>query len=711
VYLGTELLEDQVLVYDNGKFGTSRSWVFTASPSATFMITSEPTMSPSMSKVPSSSSAPTSPEQLVLVVIRLDVYPDETSWEILDATDGAVVFSGGEYDTIESFIFVNTTVSLDLNGVYDFVVYDRGSNGFCCDGFAAVFLGTEGTESNYLAFVEGNFGSIATQRFIASQAGVIVVSPAPSSVPSLVPSLEPSSSSAPTGVQVPITVEIHTDAFPSELGWSIFHAVNGRLVIRVLPGAYSFLDGHAVVTEVLSVDLGGTYIFEITDSYGDGICCQSGQGFVFIYLGTIISQDQVILFERGDFQESRQQSFLASEAGLIVVTPFPSVSLYPSSAPTTSVAPSAPPSVSPAPSQSARPTIESVVVSVWILLDSFPTETSWAIVRASDGLVVFSVPPGTYTTEGTRVSETLNLEIGVEFIFMLEDTASDGICCDFGIGNAFVYLGSVPSNDRVLAFDDGQFGSGRNHTFIASALGIIDAGFPTMAPTSPTVPVTVYFTLDSKPEEFGWGLGILEESMPPVIVASFDFGTYTVPGESVTETVMLQQGVEYTVQLLDNGADGICCAFGNGSFGISLGTVPGEQILYFNDGAFGDVAQDLFVVPETASSNDTNIPSTTINATTAPSFAMADATSAPFPTNVTTSPTGTTNATDPPPVENTTSPSLAPSQAPVASEAPNQTSAPSAAPSSPQPTSAVGRLVVTISLTLFSSLILFGMLL
>jgi len=346
------------------------------------------------------------------------------------------------------------------------------------------------------------------------------------------------------------------------------------------------------------------YIFEIQDSFGDGICCANGNGFVYIYLGTTPKRDRVILFDDGNFGFGRQQSFNASDTGLLGFTSFPSNS----------------PSTSLTPSQSAQPSRSSVLISVWIQLNVFAISISWEIIRKVDREVIFSVSPGSYGVPLARVNQTLSVEAGVEYVFVVMDIAGLGLCCDWGYGNAFVYLGSEPSDDMVLVFDDGQFELERNHTFVASSSGILDEGIPTAAPTATNVAITVFFSLDRMPEEFAWAIA---EADPFSIIAGFEYGTYTVPNANVTVTLNLQQGVNYSIELADLGDNGICCTSGNGFFGISFGTVAGKQLLYYNNGSFGDYVNDFFVVSEdsiTATPSSGPIVTPTLSSSTVPTI-------------------------------------------------------------------------------------------
>ncbi len=65
----------------------------------------------------------------VLVKVRTDNSPEETSWEIKNS-EGAVVASGGPYT--QAGTVINTDVVLDVDDCYEFFIYDAGGNGLCC---------------------------------------------------------------------------------------------------------------------------------------------------------------------------------------------------------------------------------------------------------------------------------------------------------------------------------------------------------------------------------------------------------------------------------------------------------------------------------------------------------------------------------------------------------------------------------------------------
>jgi len=68
----------------------------------------------------------------VNLIIRLDDYPEETSWDLKDI-DGTVVASGGTYGSIpDGSIVIEELCDLD-NGCFDFTIYDAYGDGICCN--------------------------------------------------------------------------------------------------------------------------------------------------------------------------------------------------------------------------------------------------------------------------------------------------------------------------------------------------------------------------------------------------------------------------------------------------------------------------------------------------------------------------------------------------------------------------------------------------
>ncbi len=74
-----------------------------------------------------------------------------------------------------------------------------------------------------------------------------------------------------------VTLKLMTDNYGSETGWKLKNG-NGTVVQQVAAGTYA--DGSSVLyTYDWSLNPSDCYTFEITDVYGDGICCSYGNGY------------------------------------------------------------------------------------------------------------------------------------------------------------------------------------------------------------------------------------------------------------------------------------------------------------------------------------------------------------------------------------------------------------------------------------------------
>lgn len=71
-----------------------------------------------------------------------------------------------------------------------------------------------------------------------------------------------------------LTVEIQLDSNSSETGWSLV-SEQGQKLLERLPGTYNN-QSNVLIFEEIELAANSKFIFEITDSVGDGICCVPG---------------------------------------------------------------------------------------------------------------------------------------------------------------------------------------------------------------------------------------------------------------------------------------------------------------------------------------------------------------------------------------------------------------------------------------------------
>ena len=105
------------------------------------------------------------PCETFALTINTDDYPQETTWEVIDAA-GNIVASGGPYavqGTTEMTSFCLT------DGCYNFIIKDQASDGLCCGYGNGSYTLVDGSGATVAA--GGNFGAAETTQICASAGG------------------------------------------------------------------------------------------------------------------------------------------------------------------------------------------------------------------------------------------------------------------------------------------------------------------------------------------------------------------------------------------------------------------------------------------------------------------------------------------------------------------------------------------------------------
>jgi trypsin len=215
------------------------------------------------------------------------------------------------------------------------------------------------------------------------------------------------------------------------------------------------------------------------------------------------------------------------------------------------------------------------VVVIEVKYDDFPEETGWTL-RDSAGTLIASQATGSFLTFGGFVSKTVFVTEG-DYTFEMTDTKSDGICCEFGIGEFKITVNGEP----VAVGDNGEFSDVVREFFNVGGVDVVEA------PTGDNE-VVIEVLHDDFPEETGW---TLRDSAGILIVSQFT-GSFRILGGTASKTVFVVAGA-YTFEVTDTESDGICCKYGIGEFKI---TVNGEPVVVGDNGEFGDVIQNTFDV-------------------------------------------------------------------------------------------------------------------
>merc|ERR1719396_140303 len=215
--------------------------------------------------------------------LTTDNYPGETSWDIKDSS-GDEKYNGSGYSDANTLYTLNMCLETDE---YTFYITDTYGDGICCSyGSGGYKIKVNGEE----VVSGGEFGDSETETF--------TVNASPVAPPTTAPVTAPVAPPTPTSDTCEMFVlSLTTDQFGYETSFELVNDLTGG--IRLAGGLY----GSSMTFEEVSCLTNGRYIFTVSDSHGDGICCDNGEGhFEVLLSGQIVGQG-------GDFGESQTFTF------------------------------------------------------------------------------------------------------------------------------------------------------------------------------------------------------------------------------------------------------------------------------------------------------------------------------------------------------------------------------------------------------------------
>lgn len=126
-----------------------------------------------------------------------------------------------------------------------------------------------------------------------------------------------------------VIVEITTDRYGSETTWDIISAATGATIASGGPWSNLSANGQTVRTPVNVTNLvaGECYLFTINDDYGDGMCCDFGNGAFSVKDG-----NNNIVISGATFTYSESQMFKIGALGLVEAVDFKNFNVYPNPA-------------------------------------------------------------------------------------------------------------------------------------------------------------------------------------------------------------------------------------------------------------------------------------------------------------------------------------------------------------------------------------------
>merc|ERR1711971_880546 len=227
--------------------------------------------------------------------LTTDNYPGETTWNIKNSS-GDEKYNGSGYSDANTLHSTNMCLDPDE---YTFSITDGYGDGICCSyGNGGYKITVDGTE----VVNGGDFGNSDTETFTVNNPtpSTAPVAP-PTTAPVTSPITPPTTAPVTTPTTAPVTtpsgcvmfvISLNTDDYGYETSFTLINDFTQGT--RLAGGLYS---SSKLFDEVTCLD-NGRYIFTISDSHGDGMCCNSGQGGYKITLGG------EVLKEGGEFGES-----------------------------------------------------------------------------------------------------------------------------------------------------------------------------------------------------------------------------------------------------------------------------------------------------------------------------------------------------------------------------------------------------------------------
>eukprot|EP00538_Stauroneis_constricta_P000223 CAMPEP_0119550752 /NCGR_PEP_ID=MMETSP1352-20130426/4209_1 /TAXON_ID=265584 /ORGANISM="Stauroneis constricta, Strain CCMP1120" /LENGTH=1028 /DNA_ID=CAMNT_0007596701 /DNA_START=754 /DNA_END=3840 /DNA_ORIENTATION=+ len=388
--------------------------------------TNSPTMSPTKAPTTMSPTAGggggdnqcSSNESLFELRLVTDNFGDETSWNINNGSGS--IRQGSGYENNKVYLIKEC---IPKNDCYTFVIDDTFGDGICCnEGIGSYTISLDGA----FVAVGGEFTFSDSSGQFGAQCGVDpppvpVTTNAPTKAPTTMaptksPTKAPTTDSDQTecnSSQQKIRIELNTDNFGEETNWKILDSSNGA-VLHQSTAAYP--NAQSGIVEERCIPKDGCFTFEINDTFGDGMCCNEGDGSY-----RALADGQVIA-AGGNFGAQDTTEF-GNQCGGNPAACGPGQTEF----------------------------------RLLLQTDNFGDETSWTVkTAAGNGNTVLS---GSAYPNNESVNEKHCISNSECYEFMIVDSFGDGMCCNEGDGSY-----NVDWNGNTLR-TGGNFGSEESFLF------------------------------------------------------------------------------------------------------------------------------------------------------------------------------------------------------------------------------------------------------
>lgn len=346
------------------------------------------------------------PESSIVIDVITDNYPVETSWELRDECGDTKIDSIGQGDYTDAAKLHSHVNCVPTIGKYRFTISDDYGDGMCCSyGSGSFKVRMDGVEKasggDFDSTEETIFGTCTSTTMAPTVISTRNPTKAPTEFPTTLPSVAPSIPPVlpPTndddddggnddGDCIPFEMRLTTDDYPEETTWSITKGCSDEVVLK--GGPYDEANTEIIESGCLPLD---SYTFTISDSHGDGICCDSGNGKY-----SVLFDDEIIAMD-----ETQLQSWTLGN---------PSPNTF----------------------------------ELFLTTDNSPRETSWQLFNRCTGAMEMFVPPGYYRDELSDFTVTKCVPEGA-YTFTMYDSNGDGT------GFYSVKYGGETKSDNSSSFD------------------------------------------------------------------------------------------------------------------------------------------------------------------------------------------------------------------------------------------------------------------
>ena len=256
--------------------------------------------------------------------------------------------------------------------------------------------------------------------------------------------------------KVPLTIVFRLDQYPNDMIWALYETSdksrNGNHALYSQMDGYSFDLRNQFVVQHLYLEENKQFSLFFFDKYGDGSCCESGIGYMFLYWGKE---------EIGNFEETNVMIWSLGNS-------YTSSLVYQFNTTT------------PEHMTGINPLFYHEFITMELSFDAFPFQISWEITSPDGETIYVKKPTYTYRASALKtVSEIVHLPAFEPLLFRIKDNSLGN--STHGILSLKLFEGQPTENSKLYE----SFGSISEEIFLFKLTKLTDhpSFSPTLRPT------------------------------------------------------------------------------------------------------------------------------------------------------------------------------------------------------------------------------------